>query len=824
MRNGKVLNFVVLVLALATSPLRSASAQATPQPIAYGQTVTGDLAPDRTEALYVFTAQAGDSITITMDTDGNSALDPLVILVDQSQQTVLAVDNDSGGNRNARLRFVIPTAGTYVIRATGVQGVGEISGNYKLALLLGNPTPTPSGSANAPVLATFDPANEMHGDLSDAVRFHLYTVKAKKGSPIAASLQILDGSDKLQAGLYLYTADFHEVSRAELGSALNIQAPADGLYFLMVARAASGGTGTYVLKQGEASSPSTPTIAPGQTIHGTIDAGTAVKTYSLQGSGGQTISVRERRLSGDLATYVYVVSVDDGKSLAQATDQNGIAELSVTLPASGTYAVVATRAGQQTGTTTGTFALTVTIPGQTTPLPPAFQNYTPIDYGANLSGNIDDATYAVPYVFNAQAGDTIQAVMNADKGGNLVPYLILQNANGDTLAEGGTGASADLQATISQSGPYALIATRADLAKGKTSGKFTLAFDTISPPQVSSGNYGTLLVAGQAQASPADPPVATIYRFEAQANTAASIDFVPTGGFEAMTILADSDFSQIAAATGSIRTTSLPHAGIYYVLVARAGGANQAPAGSYTITLRGSVNITPTAEPGTIIIGQAVTGTITNDIYQMRYKLQATKGETLVVTMDAAPGSTLDPLVGVVDSKNSLLGVNDDAAKGLKNASLTITIPETGTYSIVATRAQEATGTTTGSYILKVETQNTTPDIVPIRYGGTVSATIDAQHFLYYYMFQGKQGDVLTIHMSRVPGSDLDSVLYLYNYSTGQPVLVASNNDIAPDNKDAAITKFVLPQTGPYLIAATRVGNAQGQSAGNFILTLDKDG
>src|SRR5258708_34327935 len=145
MRNGKVLNFVVLVLALATSPLRSASAQATPQPIAYGQTVTGDLAPERTEALYIFTAQAGDSITITMDTDGNSALDPLVILVDQSQQTVLAVDNDSGGNRNARLRFVIPTAGTYVVPATGVRAGGAIPRDYHVGPLLGSPPPTPSG-------------------------------------------------------------------------------------------------------------------------------------------------------------------------------------------------------------------------------------------------------------------------------------------------------------------------------------------------------------------------------------------------------------------------------------------------------------------------------------------------------------------------------------------------------------------------------------------------------------------------------------------------------------------------------------------------------
>src|SRR5258708_16345944 len=146
---------VVLLAMLTLFASRSAFAQQpSPQPIAYGQSVTGDLSNDHSEALYSFTAQAGDSVMITMDAD-KGTLDPLVILVDQSQQSVLGVDNDSGGNRNARLRFVIPSAGTYVIRAKGVQGVGEKSGDYKLALLLGNPTPTPSGSANTPVLQTF---------------------------------------------------------------------------------------------------------------------------------------------------------------------------------------------------------------------------------------------------------------------------------------------------------------------------------------------------------------------------------------------------------------------------------------------------------------------------------------------------------------------------------------------------------------------------------------------------------------------------------------------------------------------------------------------
>jgi hypothetical protein len=827
-----------------TAFAQQSTQQASPQqPIAYGQSVTGDLSTAQPEALYTFSAQAGDSIMITMN-QTKGTLDPLVILVDQSQQTVLAVDNDSGGNHNALLRFAIPSAGSYVIRATAVQGGGDINGSYSLALALSNATPTPSDAANAPVIAPFKPGQQIRGDLNDTVRFHIYSLTAHKGDPITASLQIDDSANKVQAGLYLFSSGFQEITRAELGGTLNAKAPSDGVYFLMVARAASG-TGTFTLSQATGPAGSTPILAPGQTARGTINADSAVKTYSLQGSSGQAITVRERRLSGNLAPYVYIVALDTGTTLTQAADQNGIAELTTTLPTSGSFAVVATRMGQQGGNTAGDFSLAVVVPGQVTPLPPAFQNYSPLQYGDTPNGNVDDTTIAVPYVFSADSGDTIQAIMTASDGSALDPYLILQNVNGDTLAEDDNsagGVNARLQFTIKEGGVYALLAGRAGLADGKTSGKFDLAFETISPPQTaSSTTYGNLLVAGQPQASVASPPIGSLYHFDAQANTAVSIDLT-ANGMDALTLVTDSDFNQIAAAQGSISSTLIARAGTYYVFVVRRDGPNQTAAGDFKITLQGTVNPAATGAPAALIYGQAVTGTISNDIYQLRYPFQATKGVQVTVTMNAGTGSTLDPMVGLVDAKNNLLGVNDDAAKGLKNASITVTIPEDGQYTVVATRSQEAQGTTQGAFTLKVDAATSqatsaasgnpatsataaaaTADVLPMRYGATTNAQIDAQHFLYYYTFQGTAGDVVTLRMNHLPGDSLDPVLYLYTYANGSPALVASNNDAEVGNVDAAIVEFALPQSGPYLIAATRLDVAKGQTTGSFVLTLEKD-
>ncbi|MEP7284792.1 MAG: hypothetical protein ABI947_03360 [Chloroflexota bacterium] len=821
-----------LALVLSVLPLQTVAAQqAPPQPIAYGQSVTGSLSTAQIEVLYVFSAKQGDSIIAAMDLK-DGTLDPLLILVDESQQTVLAVDNDSGGNHNARLRFVIPTDGNFVIKATAVQGSGDIQGTYTLSLMLDSSAPLgaangPLSVSDVPIVAPFIVGEELKGDLSDTVQFRLYVIRIRKSEPIIVTLDIADSPNKLQAGMYLYTPDFHEVERAELGQPLNVKATADTLYFLIVARAAASGAGSYTLRQTLVAKTSTPAITPGQTVRGLINNDNAVKTYSLQGSAGQAITARLRRLSGDLITYLYVVSIDNGKTIAQATDSNGVAELSVVLPAIGTYAVVATRGGQQTGTTSGEFALTVSQPGQTPPLPPEFQNYATLDYGDKPTGTVDDTTYAVPYVFSAQAGDVIQATMSAvDGNGDLDAYLLLQNVKGETLAEddnSGGGKNAHLQITIPETGQYALVATRANLAKGTTSGAFTLVFDTVSLPQSDSLVYGTPLVTEQAQPAIQGSAVGGLYHFDAQPDTAVSVDLAATDGLQAVTMLTDTDFKQIAAANGSISSTLIKQSAPYYIFVVRAGGPNQPAAGSYTITLKGAIKPTPTLPPGVLAFDQPVTGKITNEVYQVRYTVQAQQNMTLTVTMDAAPGSTLDPLVGITDADNNVLGVNDDTAAGLKNATLTVTTPKAGLYTIVATRSQEARGNTVGDFILTIKARQTGPDILPIAYGGVVNGEIVADRFLYYYTFTGSAGDLITIKMNHVPGNELDPLLYLYDYTGGKPKLIAGNNDASAEIKDAAIIRFKLSRSGPYLIAATRADAAQGKTIGTFVLTLTKD-
>jgi hypothetical protein len=97
---------------------------------------------------YAVTLKAGDRVTVHMKKDGDTNLDPKVEI---GRGTVtafesLAEDDDGGAELNARLRYVAPADGSYIIRATTVSDSGE--GTYIVRVettppLVAPPAPTP---------------------------------------------------------------------------------------------------------------------------------------------------------------------------------------------------------------------------------------------------------------------------------------------------------------------------------------------------------------------------------------------------------------------------------------------------------------------------------------------------------------------------------------------------------------------------------------------------------------------------------------------------------------------------------------------------------
>ncbi|MBZ0279874.1 MAG: PPC domain-containing protein [Anaerolineae bacterium] len=106
------------------------------QRISYGTTITGRIDEITPTVSFAFWGVEGDAVTVSLNR-GDGDLDPVVRILD-SNGTVVAEDDDSGGGKNARVaRFVLPRTGIYTIEAarfSGLDGDPNTRGSFILVL------------------------------------------------------------------------------------------------------------------------------------------------------------------------------------------------------------------------------------------------------------------------------------------------------------------------------------------------------------------------------------------------------------------------------------------------------------------------------------------------------------------------------------------------------------------------------------------------------------------------------------------------------------------------------------------------------------------
>jgi hypothetical protein len=114
------------------------------------------------------------------------------------------------------------------------------------------------------------------------------------------------------------------------------------------------------------------------------------------------------------------------------------------------------------------------------------------------------------------------------------------------------------------------------------------------------------------------------------------------------------------------------------------------------------------------------------------------------------------------------------------------------------------------------------PATHPIRYGDTVTGTLDDDRYEERWMFSGRRGELIRVVMGRAidaPGG-LDGYLLLLG-PDGETLLEA---DDAGDSVMPVIEEYELPADGVYTLVATRFGLANGYSVGEYSLTLAQVG
>ena len=131
--------------------------------------------------------------------------------------------------------------------------------------------------------------------------------------------------------------------------------------------------------------------------------------------------------------------------------------------------------------------------------------------------------------------------------------------------------------------------------------------------------------------------------------------------------------------------------------------------------------ISPTSVPGVPQPADPdtsqVQGRIDDNQFTQLWDFDVQAGEDVTITMSSLSGG-LDPLLIIIDANDNVLAFDDDSAGDLDARVRNISFPQTGTYTVAATRFEQAQGYTEGDYLLSI-TYGTVPEDQPAQPGPT---------------------------------------------------------------------------------------------------------
>jgi hypothetical protein len=105
-----------------------------------------------------------------------------------------------------------------------------------------------------------------------------------------------------------------------------------------------------------------------------------------------------------------------------------------------------------------------------------------------------------------------------------------------------------------------------------------------------------------------------------------------------------------------------------------------------------------------------------------------------------------------------------------------------------------------------------------IEYGDTVEGTIDDDLFAAFYCFEGDEGDEITVTVTTTDGDLVSSV-----FVTDPTVEDIFADDTARNDSADAELSLTLPDDGQYLIIVTREDIDEGDTEGDYEMTLSSD-
>jgi hypothetical protein len=345
---------VTVALVLLTTP---ALAQTGPKPIHLGDVIRGDLTDQSNRHddgtpydSYVFEGKAGQAVAIGMKA---STFDSFLILRQVGAPRDLASDDDSGGGRDALLRYVLPADGAYEIRANAVAADGR--GVYSLSFAERADVAADAGLPDAVPLRM---GQTLTGQLTDKSPLHedltpyqAFRFRGEKGQRVQVDMKSKDFDAYLvvrRAGSIIDVVD-NDDAGGGTDARVVYTLPATGDYEVRANSVNNKARGAFTVTL----SPGPPRppvyvhhITLGQAVRGEVRLGGAVSTdetlfdaWRFKGQAHQRVTITV--LSNDFDAFVSIHRPGEDQSLAADDDSAGgtDAELNYSLPTTGEYEI-----------------------------------------------------------------------------------------------------------------------------------------------------------------------------------------------------------------------------------------------------------------------------------------------------------------------------------------------------------------------------------------------------------------------------------------------------------------------------------------------------
>ena len=220
---------------------------------------------------------------------------------------------------------------------------------------------------------------------------------------------------------------------------------------------------------------------------------------------------------------------------------------------------------------------------------------------------------------------------------------------------------------------------------------------------------------------------------------------------------------------------------------------------------------TSTPRATSISYGQTKTGRLSSTNLLDQYTFNARAGDVVTISLDRTSG-TLDPSLRLRNPSGAIARVDSDSGTGNNAVIRGYRIPTTGRYTIEPKR--QSGSVTAGSYRLRLTKQQpatatprptATPAPLTIRYGQTVTGSLNNARPYREYALMAAAGDVVRISMTR-RGGDLHPWLKVWD-DAGNEI---ARGDDSGYGSYALIDELALPRAGRYLIQAHRKTNRTG--------------